>query len=66
MFEKVIKRNGEIVDFDKSKIKKAIEKSLIAYYINLLKSDRKREELEKLADVIADKVVYSLCLRKGN
>jgi len=60
MFEKVIKRNGEIVDFDKSKIKKAIEKSLIAYYINLLKSDRKREELEKLADVIADKVVYSL------
>lgn len=60
MFKKVIKRNGEIVDFDKSKIKKAIEKSLIAYYINLLKSDRKREELEKLADVIADKVVYSL------
>lgn len=60
MFEKIIKRNGEIVDFDKSKIKKAIEKSLIAYYINLLKSDRKREELEKLADVIADKVVYSL------
>jgi anaerobic ribonucleoside-triphosphate reductase len=60
MFEKVIKRNGDIVSFDKSKIAKAIEKSLIAYYINLLKSDRRREELVKLADVITDKVVYTL------
>lgn len=53
--EKVIKRDGRIVNFDKLEIADAICKGAKAVY-----KDRREKELERLAYVITDKVVYEL------
>ncbi len=55
ILEKVIKRDGRIVNFDKLEIADAICKGAKAVY-----KDRREKELERLAYVITDKVVYEL------
>ena len=55
MIRKVIKRNKQVVEFEKGKITNAIYQGLINVYL-----DRKAEELKKLSEVISDKVLYNM------
>lgn len=61
ILERVIKRDGRVVDFDKSEIADAICKGAKAVY-----KDRKDDELDRLAYVITDKVVYALEVKAKN
>lgn len=55
MFQKVVKRNKQVVEFQKGKITNAIYQGLINIYL-----DRNADELRKLAEVITDKVLYNM------
>ena len=55
MFLKIRKRDGSVVDFQQDKITKAILGALNATY-----PQRNGTELSKLADVISDRVIFSL------
>ena len=54
--EKIAKRNGQIVDFDKDKIVNAIFKAAVEV----------GGEDRRLAEILADKVVHQLELSQGN
>lgn len=56
LVEKVAKRNGQIVDFDKDKIVNAIFKAAVEV----------GGEDKRLAEILADKVVHQLELSQGN
>lgn len=59
MFEVVRKRDGTLVEFQQKKITLALYKALQATYL-----DRARAEIEKLAEVVSDRVLYALHKRK--
>lgn len=52
MFEKILKRNGEIATFDRLKIDDAIFKAFV-----ITRENRSRKELRKLAEVVTDYVL---------
>ncbi len=58
MFNVVRKRDGALVEFEQSKITLAILKALQASY-----TDRSKADLQKLAEVISDRVIYTLTKR---
>ena len=55
MYEKVIKRDKQVVEFRKDKIINAIYQGVISVYL-----DRSANELKKLSEVITDKVIYNM------
>jgi len=55
MFEKVIKRNNDVVDADRIKIENAIFKALV-----ITREDRLRGDLKKLAEVVTDYVIKEI------
>ncbi len=55
MFTNIRKRDGSIVQFQQDKITRAILAALQANY-----PERNKGELEKLAEVVSDRVIYSL------
>ncbi|MBK5251308.1 MAG: ribonucleoside triphosphate reductase [Peptostreptococcaceae bacterium] len=55
MYEKVIKRDKQVVEFRKDKITNAIYQGMISVYL-----DRNANELKKLSEVISDKVIYNM------
>lgn len=59
MFRQIRKRDGSLVEFRQEKITLAIHKALIASY-----PDRAKDELRKLAEVIADRTMYALQKKK--
>ncbi len=55
MFTNIRKRDGSMVQFQQEKITRAILAALQANY-----PERNKEELEKLAEVVSDRVIYGL------
>jgi ribonucleoside-triphosphate reductase len=55
MYEKVIKRDKQVVEFRKDKITNAIYQGMISVYL-----DRNANELKKLSEVVSDKVIYNM------
>jgi len=55
MFEKVIKRNNDVVNADRSKIEDAVFKALV-----VTREDRLRGDLKKLAGVVTDYVIKEI------
>ena len=55
MFTNIRKRDGSMVQFQQEKITRAILAALQATY-----PERNKEELEKLAEVVSDRVIYGL------
>ncbi len=55
MVKYVVKRSGDLVVFDKSRIANAVLQAFLNVY-----SDRSHEDLSKFSEVVADKVVYIL------
>ncbi len=60
MFEKILKRNGEIAAFDRVKIDDAIFKAFV-----ITRENRSRKELRKLAEVITDYVLDKMVNQDG-
>lgn len=55
MIKEIVKRDGKKAEFNRKKIELAIFNAFLNVY-----KDRKEEELEKISEVIADKVIFKL------
>jgi ribonucleoside-triphosphate reductase len=61
MFEKVVKRNGEVVTGNRNKIEEAILKAFV-----ITQEERSRVELRKLSEVVTDYVIQDLRTKSPN
>lgn len=61
MFEKVVKRNGEVVTGNRNKIEEAILKAFV-----ITQEERSRVELRKLSEVVTDYVIQDIRTKRLN